>query len=548
MAIRQERGSIQIWLSGSAVTIMLLMTATLLGVILVKGLSYFWVKDVGLVQVHEDAGPRTNAVWLLGEFAGSGTQERTDADRRVIGTWPETRIKRGNRDLYGPNQDFRFYRDDQVRGDPELIEDVWVVERMEYGNLYGTLDRLEGTEHTDLHAAVAALRAAKKPYDALRAKAKKVNHRKGKLDVRLQKARHYGKPTAPIEEALAANQAESEQIKDEYLALEEKLREQVAVFKVLADQATPVADAGTPPPWVEREVALIDVHRVYQPNRMGRLSKLGMYFAKVWEVLSTDPREAATEGGVFPAIYGTVLMVFIMSFLVMPFGVVAAIYLREYAKEGPLVRVVRIAVNNLAGVPSIVYGIFGLGFFAYMCGGLIDQAFFPWSEHGVFRGPGLLWASMTLAVLTLPVVIVATEEALASIPRGVREGSLALGATKFQTIVRVLAPMATPGILTGFILATARAAGEVAPLMLTGAIEHVDTQPFLGSDAPHVNQQFLHLGFNIYHYGFKSPNVEATRPMVYVTTLILLGIVVVMNIVAIMVRNRMRRKYTPGAF
>jgi phosphate transport system permease protein len=234
----------------------------------------------------------------------------------------------------------------------------------------------------------------------------------------------------------------------------------------------------------------------------------------------------------------------------MPFGVIAAIYLREYAKEGPMVRVVRIAVNNLAGVPSIVYGIFGLGFFVYGVGGVIDEWFFPeLLPTPTYGTGGILWASLTLALLTVPVVIVATEEALSSIPKGMREGSLALGSTKWQTVKNVLLPMASPGILTGFILSMSRAAGEVAPLMITGVVKLAPSMPIDGT-APfvHLERKFMHLGFHIYDVGFQSPNVEAARPMVFVTTVVLLLLVILLNITAIVVRNRMRKRYTMGAF
>ena len=197
-----------------------------------------------------------------------------------------------------------------------------------------------------------------------------------------------------------------------------------------------------------------------------------VYAGRLWEFLSGDPRESNTEGGIFPAIFGTVMMVVLMSMLAVPFGVLAALYLREYAKQGLLVRLVRIAVNNLAGVPSIVFGVFGLGFFVYFVGGSIDQAFFPERlPTPTFGTGGILWASLTLGLLTVPVVIVASEEALAAVPRSMREASLATGATKFQTILRVVLPAAAPGILTGLILAMARGAGEVAPLMITGVVK-----------------------------------------------------------------------------
>jgi phosphate transport system permease protein len=278
---------------------------------------------------------------------------------------------------------------------------------------------------------------------------------------------------------------------------------------------------------------------------MSLIEKMGFYVAKIWEFVSDDPREANTEGGIFPAIFGTVMMVIIMSIMVVPFGVVAAVYLREYAKQGALTQLIRIAVNNLAGVPSIVYGVFGLGFFVYFLGGNLDRLFFPEALPApTFGTPGLLWASLTLALLTVPVVIVATEEGLSRIPKSVREGSLALGATKAETLWRTVLPMASPAIMTGLILAIARAAGEVAPLMLVGVVKLAPTLP-LDGNMPflHLDRKFMHLGFHIYDVGFQSPNVEAARPLVYATALLLVVVIVALNLAAITIRNRLREKY-----
>lgn len=299
----------------------------------------------------------------------------------------------------------------------------------------------------------------------------------------------------------------------------------------------------------EKSIGLSQIVRVLRPNALSTLEKLWVYGGNVWMVLTTEPREANTEGGIFPAIFGTVMMVLIMSLIVTPFGVIGALYLREYARQGVIVRIVRIAVNNLAGVPSIVFGVFGLGFFVYGVGGTIDALFF--SDRlptPTFGTGGILWASLTLALLTVPVVIVATEEGLAAVPREYREGSIGLGATKWETIWKVVLPTALPGILTGLILAMARAAGEVAPLMLTGVVKlapamPIDwTWPFL-----HLDRKFMHLGFHIYDVGFQSPNVEAAKPMVYVTTLVLILVVVTLNLTGIVLRNRMRRKYAGSA-
>ena len=299
----------------------------------------------------------------------------------------------------------------------------------------------------------------------------------------------------------------------------------------------------------EKSVSISQVMRVLRPNDLSTLEKLWMYVGNVWTVLTTEPREANTEGGIFPAIFGTVMMVIIMSFVVTPFGVIGALYLREYARQGVIVRTVRIAVNNLAGVPSIVFGVFGLGFFVYGVGGTIDALWF--SERlptPTFGTGGILWASLTLSLLTVPVVIVATEEGLAAVPREYREGSIGLGATKWETIWKVVLPTALPGILTGLILAMARAAGEVAPLMLTGVVKLAPAMPIDGTwPFLHLDRKFMHLGFHIYDVGFQSPNVEAAKPMVYVTTLVLILVVVTLNLTGVVLRNRMRRKYAGSA-
>jgi phosphate transport system permease protein len=300
----------------------------------------------------------------------------------------------------------------------------------------------------------------------------------------------------------------------------------------------------------EVPIFLGDIVRAYPANKLNWQGQVAVYLARIWEFLTDEPREANSEGGVFPAIFGTVLMTLLMALGVAPFGVVAAIYLREYARAGFLVSAVRIAVNNLAGVPSIVFGVFGLGFFCYTVGTTIDQLFFaarlPTPTYG---SGGILWASLTLALLTLPVVVVATEEALAAVPNSMREGSYACGATKWQTIRRVVLPRAMPGILTGMILAMARGAGEVAPLMLVGAVKLAPELPIDG-EFPffHPERSFMHLGFHIYDLGFQSQNAEAARPMVFATALLLILIVFALNLTAIVIRSRLRRRLLGSQF
>ncbi|MEM8997692.1 MAG: phosphate ABC transporter permease PstA, partial [Acidobacteriota bacterium] len=303
-------------------------------------------------------------------------------------------------------------------------------------------------------------------------------------------------------------------------------------------------------PAVDVALRLDDIVKAYPANRIGFGDKLAIYGARWAEFLTDEPREANSEGGVYPAIFGTVAMTLIMSLAVVPFGVLAALYLREYAKPGPLVTAVRIAVNNLAGVPSIVFGVFGLGFFCYVVGGTIDEVFFAASlPNPTYGKGGLLWASMTLALLTLPVVIVATEEAVSAVPNSMREGSYACGASKWQTIQRIVLPRALPGIITGMILAIARGAGEVAPLMLVGAVKLAPELPIDGM-APfiHPERSFMHLGFHIYDVGFQSQNSEAAKPMVYTTTMLLITIVAVLNFTTIWIRNRLRKKFAGGQF
>jgi phosphate transport system permease protein len=242
--------------------------------------------------------------------------------------------------------------------------------------------------------------------------------------------------------------------------------------------------------------------------------------------------------------------VLLMSIAVVPFGVLAAIYLNEYAKQGVVVRFIRLSVNNLAGVPSIVFGVFGLGFFVYVLGGSLDSLFFSDKlPEPTFGTGGILWASLTLALLTLPVVVVATEEGILAVPQANKEGALALGSTKWQMIRKIVLPNAMPGILTGLILAISRGAGEVAPLMITGVVKLAPTLA-LDMDFPflHLDRKFMHLGFHIYDVGFQSPNVEASKPMVYSTALLLLIIVILLNLVAIYFRNNLRKKYKTSTF
>ncbi|EPE8512647.1 phosphate ABC transporter permease PstA [Vibrio alginolyticus] len=355
--------------------------------------------------------------------------------------------------------------------------------------------------------------------------------------LRLEKRKHELNDTL-TESFLKENQTKKEQIEKALATLDlqlDGLRLQLSDYALIAEDMT-----GS-----QVSIPLEDILDYWYPNQMSLPDKVMHWGKQVWKFLSEDPRESNSEGGVFPAIFGTVFLVLIMSIIVMPLGVIAAIYLHEYAKNNALTRVIRIAVINLAGVPSIVYGVFGLGFFVYTIGASIDNVFYAEKLPApTFGTPGLLWSALTLAVLTLPVVIVTTEEGLTRIPSSVRHGSLALGATQFETLWRVVLPMATPAIITGLILAIARAAGEVAPLMLVGVVKLASSLPVDGQfPYVHLDRKFMHLGFHIYDVGFQTSNIEAARPLVYATSFLLVTVIVGLNLTAISIRNNLREKY-----
>ena len=541
-----KSGSPWVWMTASGVSIAVIMTIGLLAVIAVRGLGHFWPADVqqATYQVPGEA-PRL----LAGELV---QQEEVPRARLAAAGLPVdvnggefmTRelLKVGNREVYGA--DFSWVVAEWLSG-AQVPESLVVLERREWGNFYGYLLNVKenGQVVAEGDAAWAELQGRIARVDQLHERLVRlekkdighINHGLEKLRLEGRGLELKGRLDATAQADLDARRAE---LDAQYKGLEAEL---IDLNQQLARDSVMVKTVDGR----EQEIALSKVVRAYQPNAMGVFAKLGFYFAKIWEFLSDDPREANTEGGIFPAIFGTVMMTLIMAVIVTPFGVLAAIYLREYAKQGTLTRIIRIAVNNLAGVPAIVYGVFGLGFFVYVLGGSIDRLFFPESAPApTFGTPGLLWASLTLAILAVPVVIVATEEGLARIPRMIREGSLALGATKSETLWKVVLPMASPAMMTGLILAVARAAGEVAPLMLVGVVKLAPNLPLNGNyPYLHLDQKIMHLGFHIYDVGFQSPNVEAARPLVYATALLLVLVIATLNFSAIYIRNHLREKY-----
>jgi phosphate transport system permease protein len=541
-----KSGTPWVWMTAGGVAIAVIMTLGLLAVIATRGLAHFWPADVieSSYQVPGES-PRV----LAGELVQS--EEVPRARLKAAGLPVETEggefmtrqlLKVGNREVFGA--DFSWVVAEWLN-DSRTPANLLVMERREWGNFYGYLVNVKqgGQLVAEGDAAWNELQQRLARIDELHEQVTRlekkdigrINHGLESLRLKTRRLELEGKLDAAAQADLDAERAQWDA---EYKVLEAQLIELNQQFN--RDSITVKTADGR-----EQEISLGKVVRAYQPNAMGVLDKLGFYFAKVWEFVSDDPREANTEGGIFPAIFGTVMMTLIMAVIVTPVGVLAAIYLREYAKQGTLTRIIRIAVNNLAGVPSIVYGVFGLGFFVYVLGGSIDSLFFAENAPApTFGTPGLMWASLTLAILAVPVVIVATEEGLARVPRALREGSLALGATKAETLWKVVLPMASPAMMTGLILAVARAAGEVAPLMLVGVVKLAPALPVDGNyPYLHLDQKIMHLGFHIYDVGFQSPNVEAARPLVYATALLLVLVIALLNLSAVYIRNHLREKY-----
>lgn len=541
-----KSGSPWVWLNAAAISVSIILVLGLILLIAVRGLVYFWPSDV---HSFTYAPPGAEPTVVVGEIVD---EEQVPAAQALTGealaqAGPEAMVRRllvktGNRDAYG--QDFRWLVEGYIRerGTPEHVV---VMERREWGNLYGRLVAVKqaGDVRSQGDASWAALGPLLGRARDLIGEAREIERKDiGAINYAIEELRLEQRRLeldgVTAEAPFAAIEAERAALKQKFEVLQAELAER---YREAGRDSVVVTIAGGQ----ELEVPLSQVVRAYQPNDMGLLGKIRLYGARLWEFVSDEPREANTEGGVFPAIFGTVVMVMLMSLLVTPLGVMAAIYLSEYARKGPLTRLIRVSVINLAGVPSIVYGVFGLGFFVYFLGGNIDELFFPEAMPApTFGTPGLMWASLTLALLTLPVVIVSTEEGLSRIPRSIREGSLALGATKAETLWRTVIPMSSPAIMTGLILAVARAAGEVAPLMLVGVVKLAPTLP-IDANWPflHLDRKFMHLGFHIYDVGFQSPNVEAARPLVYATALLLVVIIILLNLVAIRVRNTLRERY-----
>lgn len=546
-----------VWLTGGALCLAIVMIVSLLALILVRGAQTFWPEPLELFRTHSGAA-----------FMGPvGASESYEPSERVFDGLSEEQAARVRAELalndglavrrlvrtanYEISQSHsRWISDFEIAG-MERPEWALVVERLEWWRFHGLPRAFEIDGEVLAESPVEIWRLFGEHHAVSRQRWRerrslethdtgRVNARQEAARLALRAAELSGDP-----ERVARETERFESVRQRTSEEFDLIRRQITDLDRENSRYQLVLETAD---GITKKIALAEIVRAYPANQLGLLDKFGVYASRWWEFLSDSPREANSDGGVFPAIFGTVVMTLLMSILVVPFGVLAALYLREYARQGALVSAVRIAVNNLAGVPSIVFGVFGLGFFCYVIGVGIDQLLFEAKlPNPTYGKGGILWASLTLALLTLPVVIVATEEALAAVPNSMREGSYACGATKWQTLRRIVLPRAMPGIMTGMILAIARGAGEVAPLMLVGAVKLAPELPF-DTTFPYIHPErsFMHLGFHIFDLGFQSPDSEAAIPMVFTTTMLLILIVVLLNGAAIVIRSRLRQRFVVG--
>lgn len=600
---RVERavGELRVWLTAGGLAVGLMMITGLLALISWKGVSVFWPAEVRLVR-------------LAAGVNGAGEES-------FAGVWVKEQMRRG---LEGePVLERQYFTGNKQAGrlafrhvdvkrilEETLPRDILLAERLQGGDAIFFPTALVLEDGTRVEAGAV-------DFD------KHLMTQMAEARLRRERLRHLERQVLPkLSARMLALEGRGEAASAELAEARFMYEKQVAEVRALRERAAEAVLECRLGSGEESRLMVAEILSIYAPNGLSWAEKVGIFTRAVWAFLSEEPREANTEGGIFPAVFGTFVMTLLMALLVTPLGIIAAVYLREYARQGGVVRVVRICVNNLAGVPSIVFGVFGLGFFVYGAGGFLDggpEHPLPpvwWSvavlgglgavvgaawlgahhrtlvpgravydrawrrlEGGLwvagvlllvvalarcpyfegffaeklpaptFGTGGILWASLTLALMTLPVVIVATEEALAAVPRGVREAALACGASRWQMIQRVALPGALPGVMTGVILAMARGAGEVAPLMITGVVKLAPTLPVdLEWPFLHAERKFMHLGFHIYDLGFQSPDSEAAIPMVFATTLLLILLVVVLNLAAIHIRSRLRARFQVAAF
>ena len=539
-----REGQPWVWSTRFVTAVLVLMVVGIVALIMVNGLGAFWPHRITRFEMKDGTVAAGEEVEREVHKVGKASRPRE-----------EVRIRYGNRDQRGVGGDFGWIALEDVAQESRP-EDLLAFERVVDGPAYGRVREVI-EDGKAIATGPDAFPALKRALDAATARREEIETLKqdvqSDLDVRRSEAA-YARKRALMDlpegdprlaarlKVLDEQDARLQAEQDRLVAKRTALDVEDARFKVLLEDG-----AGTP---FRRPVLVSSILRVDEVNRVGFFKRSFLFVGRLWRFVTGNPRDRGQDGGIWPAIFGTMLMTLLMTIFVVPFGVMAALYLREYAKQGTLVSTVRIAVNNLAGVPSIVFGIFGLGFFCQTVGGWIDHTFYPERlPNPTYGGGGLLWASATLALLTVPVVIVATEEALAAVPKSLREAAIGCGASKWQTIRRIVLPHASPGILTGMILAMARGAGEVAPLMLTGVAPSAEHLPVDG-EVPfvHFDRKIMHAAYQVFHLSAQSPNIEATRPLVYSTALVLLVLVLLLNLGATMLRNRLRKKFRTGVF
>jgi phosphate transport system permease protein len=535
-------GNAMVWTTAGSLSLCLIAIVGLLLLCFVKGSSTFWQQPIQHFELVDGTS-------VMGEVTRDEvftTEDGVELRRRLL--------RVGNYEFTGEH--FRWVSENEIRTEttPEwalVLERRGALERTQAGPFYGTPEGIEidgevvaaepeeiWKRFNELHGDSVARQVRRQELEKHEVGATNRLSEEARIELRKVEMAH-GEDSPEW----AAEKPEYERVVADATRQYGQVRAQI---DDLNDENMRVRLLMRTANGDEQSTPLADVVRAVPANQLSLLQSVGVYTSRWWEFLADEPREANSAGGVFPAIFGTIAMTLIMTIMVVPFGVLAALYMKEYAKQGFLISAVRIAVNNLAGVPSIVFGVFGLGFFCYFVGVTVDELFFQANApNPTFGKGGILWASLTLALLTLPVVIVATEEALSAVPNSMREGSYACGATKWQTIRRIVLPRALPGIMTGVILAISRGAGEVAPLMLVGAVKLAPELPVDGVfPYVHAQRSFMHLGFHIYDLGFQSQNSEAAKPMVFTTTLLLIAIIVLLNVVAIRVRTRLRARFS----
>lgn len=510
---QRQRESLSVMLYASAMALCVIAIVSLLSVILINGGRYFWPTDIQLVKVKHDSG----IVRFYGQLISTQKSKDGGIERHYSVTdWQNVKSKSlivSEENFVDRDLDESLQRPDGValfslRTGHQLLGVPTTV--------YVANDEQPITALPEVMAELNSLRGAS---DNL------LNTRIARLNSQL---------------------VETNVLSDEHRQpmIDEYHHAQAMLSKMQADMSSYTLDVKDASDLVHT-ISLVDIENTYFINQYSAWNKFEFFVSSIGEFISESPKQLYVSGGVFPAIVGTVVMVLLMTLLVTPLGVLVAIYLHEYAAQNQLTTLIRISVNNLAGVPSIVYGVFGLSFFVYEVGAGIDNLLYSDNLPApTFGAPGLFWASLTMAMLTLPAVVVATEEGLRRVPDSLRMGSYALGTTQFEMIRKTVLPMASPGIMTGVILAIARGAGEVAPLILVGAVKFAPALP-VDSEFPfvHIERQFMHLGVTVFDGAFQGQLTGAGSNMMFATCLLLLLIVFVLNIVAITIRHRLRRQY-----